>query len=263
MQTDGVCVEDLWKYSISKILAKPSDEAHADAKKRFLVDYYKILTNGTVDLVDEIKCLLTQGIPVAVMMYVGKDFFKGKMPHQEAQETDSRVGWYNHAVNIVGFINDEKVFIGRNSYGPLFVIKGHFLVPFDYLIVGSQYYNNDHKKHNFIREVSYVVSVKSMEHQAKTTKVTDKENMLIVIGKNKIEYIDMQTKELYEVPISEDEKTDYAILEDLKKCTITILHDLISLSVKRLQECAIIVQGIREHAILICCTGLSLRQTKV
>lgn len=124
----GICTEKLWPYNISKFAVKPTSECYNDAKSRTLTSYKSIKT------IESVLEVLNDHIPVVVGMEVFENF-------TYLTQEDSVLGFPDkidqslggHAVSIVGYNLDKKLFLAKNSYGTDWGDLGYFWIPFDYL----------------------------------------------------------------------------------------------------------------------------------
>ncbi len=125
----GVCAEKKWPYVISKFENKPSAACYSDAKKHMITSYHRILT------LDEMRTCLADGYPFVFGFTVYESF--------ESQET-ARTGAVNmpepservvggHAVVGVGYDDEQRRFIVRNSWGSAWGQHGYFTIPYGYL----------------------------------------------------------------------------------------------------------------------------------
>lgn len=110
----GSASERIWPYRISRFTTKPSDVAYADALKRTISSYERIITlNGVL-------ACLASGSPVVF----GTDWYSswstmeveksGVIP-QVDEAVDTVEG--GHAMLIVGYDTAKEQFIVRNSWG--------------------------------------------------------------------------------------------------------------------------------------------------
>ena len=126
--TYGAPLESLWPYNISKYKIKPSDVAIADAAKRKVTLYERVLNfDGCINA-------LTNGFPVIVGFYVYSSFESGNwwyttgnMPYPNVAKETLLGG---HAVLLVGYDKTNNCFIARNSWGTNWGDKGYFYMPF-------------------------------------------------------------------------------------------------------------------------------------
>ena len=127
----GACFNSTWKYNVSKFHDKPSEEAYKEAKQ-FLADkYYRIQPN-----IKDLKFALAKGYPVIFGLKLYKSFYvrnnTGIIPFPSAKE--QKLGKYgNHAMLLIGYSDQEKLFLVRNSWGTDFGESGYCYIPYDYL----------------------------------------------------------------------------------------------------------------------------------
>ena len=125
----GVCTEKKWPYVISKFTHKPSGACYTEALK------YQILSYARINTLDEMRACLADGFPFVFGFAVYESF--------ESQSV-SRTGVVNmpkknetmlggHAVLSVGYDDQSKRFIVRNSWGTDWGKKGSFTIPYDYV----------------------------------------------------------------------------------------------------------------------------------
>lgn len=130
----GVCPETMWTYDISKFKDKPPNECYLDAEKHKSINYKAI----SQDL-QQIKQCLVEGFPIVFGFLVYQSFESSDVAKTGIvpmpQPNESVLG--GHAVAIVGFDDDKKWFIVRNSWGDNWGDKGYFYMPYDYVL------NND------------------------------------------------------------------------------------------------------------------------
>jgi C1A family cysteine protease len=132
INTIGVCPENIWPYDISKFATKPDDECFDEAKNHKSIDQ-----NALSQDLDQLKACLISGYPVAFGFVVYENFeseqvaLTGKVP---MPNTISEKILGGHAVAIVGFDDNKKVFIVRNSWGDTWGDKGYFYMPYDYVL---------------------------------------------------------------------------------------------------------------------------------
>jgi C1A family cysteine protease len=122
----GVCIEERWPYLINKFADAPSAESYIDARSRLIDSYYRI------NSIDDIIASLSIGIPVVTGIQVFGDFDRLGSDAVVPLPTykDNILG--GHAVTIVGYDNDRKYFICRNSFGEDWGDQGYFYMPYDY-----------------------------------------------------------------------------------------------------------------------------------
>lgn len=130
INTQGICPETEWPYDISKFTDKPPEECYTDAKKNVTIKYKKLVQN-----IEQFKSSLIEGYPIVFGFSVYQSFESdtvrstGIVPMPSVDEP--LLG--GHCVACVGFIDDKKQFIVRNSWGKNWGQSGYCLMPYDYL----------------------------------------------------------------------------------------------------------------------------------
>jgi C1A family cysteine protease len=125
----GVCSEKLWPYVPAKFKNKPTKVCYKQALD------YQITAYARLNTLDEMLSCLASGFPFTFGFSVYESF--------ESQEV-ARTGVVNmpsttermlggHAVLAVGYRQDTKRFLVRNSWSQNWGQKGYFTMPFDYL----------------------------------------------------------------------------------------------------------------------------------
>jgi len=124
----GVCSENYWPYLTDKFATIPNVESYLDATTRLIDSYHRM--NSINDIVSTIN----EGCPVVTGMEVFGDFddigINSNSIIPMPSNSDESLG--GHAVTIVGYDNDKKYFICRNSYGEQWGDRGYFYMPYDY-----------------------------------------------------------------------------------------------------------------------------------
>jgi C1A family cysteine protease len=127
----GVCPEDMWKYDITQFAIKPPDNCYTEALNHKAIEYHAIEQN-----LNQLKSVLLEGFPIVFGFVVYPSFESpevastGIVPMPLSSEQP--IG--GHAVALVGFIEDKKQFIVRNSWGDSWGDKGYFYMPYDYVL---------------------------------------------------------------------------------------------------------------------------------
>jgi C1A family cysteine protease len=125
----GSCPESKWPYIIEKFAVKPSKDSYELAKKHTITSYHRLNT------LNEMKTCLASGYPFVFGFSVYESFESrqiaqsGKLNMPKPDER--KLG--GHAVMAVGYVESEKRFIVRNSWGDNWGLKGYFTIPYDYL----------------------------------------------------------------------------------------------------------------------------------
>jgi C1A family cysteine protease len=123
----GVCKEEIWPYDISKFNVEPSKESYIEAVKRIIPKYEKIKSlDDTLDAVNN-------NYTVVIGMLVFSSFLDLDKENNTLYATENYDILGGHAVTIVGYDIDQKIFIVKNSFGTDWGINGYFYMSFDYL----------------------------------------------------------------------------------------------------------------------------------
>lgn len=125
----GVCKEDLWDYFPQNAFTKPTDEAYKEAEAHKITSYDRIVT------LDQMRTCLSQGYPFVLGISVYESFeseavaMTGIVPMPG--EDEKLLG--GHAVMCVGYDDDRRVLIVRNSWGENWGDKGYFVLSYDFV----------------------------------------------------------------------------------------------------------------------------------
>ena len=132
MGKHGICVEELYPYTTTKLTEEPSSDAHNDAQKHRVLLAKQIQLKRDGHKYDNIKenhrmltSALSEGFAVGFSLKIFDDFGKdsGGFIPLPAQPADKDSGY--HAMVIVGYSEDEKCYIVRNSWGEQFGDGGY------------------------------------------------------------------------------------------------------------------------------------------
>jgi C1A family cysteine protease len=132
---DGICDENLWPYVIDRFKEKPPDECYEHAKQWRLKKYMRI-DNRSPNFLNILKTCLAGEYPFVCGITVYESFEsdhvaeKGRVPMPDKNKEMMLGG---HAVTCVGYNDNERVFIMRNSWGEHWGDKGHFYLPYEYI----------------------------------------------------------------------------------------------------------------------------------
>jgi len=135
ISVDGVCSEDMWKYDITKFTECPTQECYDEAKNHKSIEYKRVIQS-----LEQLKQCLIEGFPIVFGFNVYSSFETqevaetGIMPMPK--EGEELLG--GHAVCAVGFDDNKRVFIIRNSWGDSWGDKGYFYMPYAFITNTSQ-----------------------------------------------------------------------------------------------------------------------------
>ncbi|RYM34801.1 hypothetical protein ERX46_05350 [Brumimicrobium glaciale] len=127
----GACTSKLHPYKIDAFMNKPVDEAYSEAQRQLVKSASRIEINE-----NEFKNAIANGHPVIIGLKIFKSFYpknkSGIIPFPSTNE-NSYDSHGNHALLIVGYNDEEKLFKLRNSWGEKFGDKGYCYAPYDYI----------------------------------------------------------------------------------------------------------------------------------
>lgn len=136
----GLAQEVFCRYNEKDYTTKPSEEAYKDAAKRKLIKAMNVGMSSTA-----IKEALAEGYPVAVSLSLCNSFTSAcsggyvPMPTQEEIEAlesmsdEEKPRHSRHAMVVVGYSNELRRFILRNSWGTDWGDNGYCYVPYEYM----------------------------------------------------------------------------------------------------------------------------------
>jgi len=127
----GAPHEKLWPYKISKFKTKPSHAAFTDGLIHQAIKYARVSHTLT-----GMKNVLAAGFPFVFGFSVYESFesatvmSSGNVPLPDLDKEQLLGG---HAVLAVGYDENKRVFICRNSWGERWGDKGYFYMPYEYM----------------------------------------------------------------------------------------------------------------------------------
>jgi C1A family cysteine protease len=142
----GVCKESDWPYLIPNFAVKPPYSLYQKALHHRSIKYQRLDQQE-----HQIKVALTNGYPVVFGIRVYESFesidvYKtGIVPYPKKGE-DNLGG---HAIALVGYDDDKKHFIFRNSWGASWGDKGYGYIPYKYVLdenLASDFWIIEHVK---------------------------------------------------------------------------------------------------------------------
>lgn len=129
IHTEGVTTENLCP-DILRFLDPPSEKAYTDAKKRIIRQAKNVRVEHK-----SITSALSEGYPVVISLKIYDSFGNN---HQgfvyRPTESEIASGKYGyHAMVIVGYSEDYRFYIVRNSWGSDFGDNGYCYIPYNYI----------------------------------------------------------------------------------------------------------------------------------
>lgn len=125
---EGVCPETMWAYIESKFRQKPCECCYKEALNNQLLEYLRISPHTLY----EVKQCLAQGYPVIFGFMIYESMMTeevartGMVPIPDNREQP--IG--GHAVLAVGYDEEKKCLIVRNSWGTEWGVNGYFYLPY-------------------------------------------------------------------------------------------------------------------------------------
>lgn len=127
----GVCPEEEWPYLIEKFMIRPPAKCWADAKLDRAVSYQRVRRDLT-----QMQACLASGYPFIFGFSVYESFERQDVAEHGIVPIPSKneqlLG--GHAVLCVGYRNDVKRFIIRNSWSDQWAMQGYCEMPYEYLL---------------------------------------------------------------------------------------------------------------------------------
>ena len=132
LQKYGVCSEIAWPYITNKFTNKPPENAYIEGLKRQILEASRVQQTMV-----SMKGCLTSGFPFVVGILVYSSF------ESLTVTTTGYVSMPNilkerilggHAVICVGYNDKKGVWIMKNSWGSGWGDRGHFYLPYNYLL---------------------------------------------------------------------------------------------------------------------------------
>ncbi len=125
----GTCAEATWPFDLERIFEPPHENAYTEATNFLIEDAYRVDVN-----LDAMRQCLADGYPFTFGLHLFSSFQKAgskglvPMPEPESEQHDG-----GHAMLCVGYSDNDKVFIVRNSWGEGWGDRGYCYIPYDYM----------------------------------------------------------------------------------------------------------------------------------
>lgn len=137
VMSQGVCPESpypnraVWPYNEQAVFTRPPEECYRDARTDLVKGYARIMQN-----VEALEQCLAIGFPVIFGMACYSSFESDLVAHTGVvlmpQQNEKSLG--GHAVLLVGYLHNDRLFIVRNSWGKQWGKNGYCLMPYGYVI---------------------------------------------------------------------------------------------------------------------------------
>jgi hypothetical protein len=124
----GVCEERMWPFEKAMVSTPPTEACFKNAQS------YEAIQFARTPRGEPAMAALAQGLPVAFGIVLPTECYRaaektGTIPCPSTIEVQSAPS--GHAMLIVGYDMDEKVYFVRNSWGPSYGQNGYINIPFD------------------------------------------------------------------------------------------------------------------------------------
>jgi len=128
---DGVCSERLWPYDVRRFRRRPALRCRTAAAEHKAIRYMRIERNLT-----DMRACLADHRPFTFGFNVHDTFKSGLVKRTGVVPMPTRLdkSLGGHAMLVVGYFEDSRHFIVRNSWGPSWGHDGHCYVPYHYLL---------------------------------------------------------------------------------------------------------------------------------
>jgi C1A family cysteine protease len=126
----GVCTEDSWGYDVGRFTERPSDDCYTAALDHQALSYQRVPRT-----LDQMRGCLADGYPFVFGFTVYESFESGEVARTGVAPlpTDGESILGGHAVLAVGYDDESRRFLVRNSWGAGWGQGGYFTLPYRYL----------------------------------------------------------------------------------------------------------------------------------
>lgn len=131
LRKQGAPHESMWAYDIAKFAKKPTRTVYADGLKHLVMGTARVRQKE-----EDFKKVLASGLPIvggfAVMSsFVSEAVSKTGMGVMPTPDEEMLGG---HAIMVVGYCDEKRQWIVRNSWGEGWGDKGYFYMPYEYFL---------------------------------------------------------------------------------------------------------------------------------
>jgi C1A family cysteine protease len=128
----GVCLERTWPYDVLRFRRRPPDHCYTHAEQHRAVRYARL-----EQTLEAAKACLAGGQPFTAGFAVYESFKSALVKHTGVVPLPSRAHETHlggHAMLVVGYLDDSRHFIVRNSWGPEWGHEGYCYIPYQYAL---------------------------------------------------------------------------------------------------------------------------------
>lgn len=126
----GVCDESMWPYEAWRMAQRPREECYKAAQANRCLKYARVEQN-----LDALRACLAAGYPFVFGFQIFCDFIVGDVSATGVMTIPPRGHSHGgHAVQACGYDDERRVFIVRNSWGEDWGDRGHFYMPYDFIV---------------------------------------------------------------------------------------------------------------------------------
>lgn len=136
----GVCPEFQWPYITDRFVIKPTPECYTSAYENHIHSYYSLDANTPAKTLTNLKTCIASGQPFVFGFLVYDSFMTDEMARtgiMPMPDTNREAILGGHAVMGVGYNDNEKRFLVKNSWGPNWGLKGtnagYFTMPYEFI----------------------------------------------------------------------------------------------------------------------------------
>ncbi|CAF0949495.1 unnamed protein product [Adineta ricciae] len=132
----GTCLESVWPYDISRVNTRPNAQSYDEAKRHKITEALRVNIN-----LYEMKSCLAQGFPFAFGLKLYTSFDQARSTGVVPMPNYGDIGRQahgSHALLAVGYSDQSRAFIVRNSWGEQWGDKGYCYIPYDYITDANQ-----------------------------------------------------------------------------------------------------------------------------
>lgn len=131
----GACFSETYPYEIENFKNEPNENSFIEAKHQVVEKAYRVAIKEK-----DFKQAIAKGHPVIFGLKLFESFYpkdkSGLITYPTAKEA-SHKNHGHHAMLLVGYNDDEKLFKVRNSWGKTFGNEGYCFIPYDYVTNAS------------------------------------------------------------------------------------------------------------------------------